>query len=176
MSLNRIKSHHKKIAIVGCAGSGKTTLALQLKEELNLPLYHLDQYYWKSGWERVGLETFVEIHDSLCEQDEWIIEGSYVKCFYKRAMYADVIIFLDAPRYKCLWYVIKRSVFNFGKVIPGNSENCKQQIFSLKFLAFLKWVWNFNNRYRHMILYTLDELKDTKQIYILKLPKETLFQ
>lgn len=38
------QTHHKKIVIVGNAGSGKTTLAFQLQNKLNLPLYHLDQY------------------------------------------------------------------------------------------------------------------------------------
>ena len=48
-----LQPHHKKIAIIGCAGSGKTTLAFLL-QKLNLPIYHLDQYYWKPNWERSG--------------------------------------------------------------------------------------------------------------------------
>lgn len=35
-----------KIAIIGCPGSGKSTIAKKLHERLNIPLYHLDQYYW----------------------------------------------------------------------------------------------------------------------------------
>lgn len=71
-----LKPHHKKIAIIGCAGSGKTTLAFKLKKKLNLPLYHLDQYYWKPGWGRCDFEIFRKTYDLLCEQDAWIIEGS----------------------------------------------------------------------------------------------------
>lgn len=169
-----IKPHHKKIAIVGCGGSGKTTLAFKLQEHLNLPLHHLDQYYWKPGWQRPELEDFAQAHSDLCAQDAWIIEGSYYRFFYERAKQADVIIFLDVPRYKCLWYVLKRSVLNLGKVIPGNPSGCKQQVFNGAFLQFLFWIWNFNKRYKSMVFDTLDECQgeDNKQIYILKSFKE----
>ena len=43
----------KKIAVIGCPGSGKTYLTFKLYEKLQLPIIHLDQYAWKPGWERV---------------------------------------------------------------------------------------------------------------------------
>jgi adenylate kinase family enzyme len=167
-----IKPHHKKITIIGCAGSGKTTVALQLKEKLKLPLYHLDQYYWKPGWQRVGLEAFTEIHDALCKQDQWIIEGSYIKLLPQRARHADVIIFLDVPRYKCLWYVLKRSALNLGKVLPGSSQGCRQRLLSIEFVKFLKWVWDFNKRYRKTILDIMNQFQNTKTVHTLKSPQE----
>ncbi len=91
-------NHYKRIAIVDCAGSGKITLALKLKKELNLPLYHLDEYYWLPGWQRVDFDLFSEAHDKLCDTDTWIIEGSYVRTFFYRALKADLIIYLDVPR------------------------------------------------------------------------------
>lgn len=167
-----IQPHHKKIAIIGCAGSGKTTLAFHLKEKLDLPLYHLDQYYWKPDWVRSEFETFAKIHTELCEQPAWIIEGSYYRLFYERACYADVIIFLDVPRYKCMWYVLKRSVVHWGKIVPGSPKDCKQQLFSFKFLEFLHWIWTFNKRYRAAVMRELTEFHYEKQIYILKSLKE----
>ena len=158
--------------IVGCAGSGKTTLAFKLQEKMKLPLIHLDQYYWKPNWQRSNLDDFTQAHDKLCLQDRWIMEGSYMKLLGRRASQADVIIFLDVPRYICLWRVIKRSVCNFGKVIPGNPQDCPQQLFSFEFLQFLKWIWNFNRRYKTMILDLLEECKDSKKIYILRCSKE----
>ncbi len=163
-----ITSQHKKIAIIGCAGSGKTTLAFKLKDQLGLPLYHLDQYYWKAGWQRVDLQVFEDAHAQLCNQSEWLMEGVYLKFLPYRAARADVIIFLDVPRYKCLWYVIKRAVLNLGKELPGSSHNCKQRIFDREFMRLLKWIWNFNKRYGPQITETLGAYKSTKQIIILK--------
>ena len=167
-----IQFHHKKIAIIGCAGSGKTTLAFHLKEKFNLPLYHLDQYHWKPGWERTEEETFSKIHTELCTQPEWIIEGLYYRHFYERACHADVIIFLDVPRYNCVWNVLKRTAFNTGKIIPGSPRDCKQQFFSFKFLEFLYWIWTFNKRYKAAVVRELTEVHHEKQIYILKSLKE----
>src|SRR3990167_3694141 len=154
---------YKKIAIVGCAGSGKTTLALKLKEQLQLPLYHLDLYYWLPGWKRVGLDKFTEIHNKLCDQKEWIIEGSYIKVLDYRVMQADVIIFLDLPRHQCLFNVFKRLILNPGKVMADSPENCPQR-FNLE---FIRWVWDFNKRYRQMILNILNN-QSNKKIHIFR--------
>src|SRR5262245_29450678 len=42
----------KRIALVGCPGAGKTVLAKKLGGELDLPVIHLDSYYWGDGWTR----------------------------------------------------------------------------------------------------------------------------
>ncbi len=40
----------QRIAILGCSGGGKSTLARALGEALDLPVVHLDQLYWLPGW------------------------------------------------------------------------------------------------------------------------------
>ncbi len=169
-----IQKHHTKIAIIGNAGSGKTTLSFLLHKKLNIPLYHLDQFYWLPNWERIGMEKFTRIHSGLCTEKKWIIEGPYLKTFSERALHADVIIFLDIPRFTCLWRVVKRAYLYHGTVRPGSPAACKEQVLNLKFVSFLKWVWNFNNRYRDEIITIMndDQYKHTKQIYILKSPDE----
>jgi len=159
-----ITSNEKKIAIIGCAGSGKTTLALQLKDKLNLPLYHLDQYYWKPHWQRAPYEEFYEAHNTLCEQDQWIIEGSYIRVIFPRVFHADVIIFLDLPRYRCMWHVFKRWILNYGKVMPDSPENCPQKLD----WEFIQWIWRFNKTKRDIVLHALATFKDEKLIYIFK--------
>ena len=55
----------KKIAIIGNAGSGKSTLAYKLQQKLNLPIYHLDQYYWKPNWGRTDPDEYKIVHNNL---------------------------------------------------------------------------------------------------------------
>lgn len=161
-----------RIALIGNAGSGKTTLGFQLHEKLHIPLYHLDQYYWNPGWQRVDADTFTKTHHDLCDKESWIIDGVGQRVMQYRLERADVIIFLDIPTYVCLWRVIKRSLFSLGKVTPGNPEGCKQQLFTLKFLDFLRWVSNFNKNYRPGTMAMLNEIKNQKQVHVVKSTKE----
>jgi adenylate kinase family enzyme len=79
-----------------------------------------------------------------------------------RFLYADTIIFLDIPRFRCLWRVIKRTFLHYGKTIPGNPKECPQK----HTFEFLKWIWNYNKRYRESTLDSLENLRDKKNIYI----------
>lgn len=162
----------KKIAIIGNAGSGKTTLAFALHNALKLPLYHLDQYYWLPDWQRIGLEKFTALHTELCNKESWIIEGSYHKLLSERAKRADVIIFLDRPRSLCILRVLKRALLNWGSTVPGDPAGCKQELFTYRFFEFLRWVWNFNTRNEALIMHILNNFKDTKKVYILKSSQE----
>jgi adenylate kinase family enzyme len=164
---------YKKIAIIGNAGSGKTTLAMHLHKRLQLPLHHLDQYYWLPGWQRMDYEQFRDIHTKLCEQEAWIIEGSNLKVVYERMLHADVIIFLDMPRSVCLGRVLKRTIAHLGRSVPGTPDHCKQHIFSHNFVQFLKWVWRFNGHSRRLIMHFLENdcVHESKRVVVLKSPQ-----
>jgi adenylate kinase family enzyme len=174
MTLNfRLKNmKNKKIAVIGCSGSGKTYLTLKLAKKLQLPIYHLDQYAWKPNWQRVDIEALKKIHHELCKKDAWIMEGIYFRLLHERVQAADIIIFLDMSRSVCLWNVIKRSWFNSAKVIEGNPQACVQNIFSFKFLEFLQWIWNFDLKHRSDILHTLQEFEQSKQVYVIQSRQE----
>lgn len=92
----------KKIMIIGCGGSGKTTLAKQLSQELNLPLFHLDNYFWQPGWQEAPYDEFIEKQYELIMKDSWIIDGNYTRSLSIRLREADTIIFLDISRWRCL--------------------------------------------------------------------------
>ncbi|MBO6240045.1 MAG: hypothetical protein J6O61_04275 [Butyrivibrio sp.] len=38
----------KKIIVVGCSGSGKSIFAGSLHDVTGLPIYHLDNLFWKA--------------------------------------------------------------------------------------------------------------------------------
>lgn len=154
-----------KIAIIGNAGSGKSELGLKLHRILGIPLYHLDQYFWKPHWQEPDPAEFEHIHHQLCDQKAWIIEGVATKLFEYRVKKADIVIFLDIPIYLCFYRVLKRMLLNFGNVIPSSAKECPQRIPSLK---FLKFIWNFNSERKPIIEALLHKYKDTKQIFVIK--------
>jgi hypothetical protein len=97
-----------KIAIIGPAGAGKTTLALELESKLQLKVIHLDRIFWKRNWISKSGDTRIEIMDHLVMESQWIIEGSYINSSESRLNAADTIIFLDTSLLICLLRIIKR--------------------------------------------------------------------
>lgn len=154
-----------KIAIIGNSGSGKSTLGFELNKLLNIPLYHLDQYYWKPGWEEPDYYEFTQIHNNLCDQDNWIIEGMNTRILEYRFLAADIIIFLDIPTYKSLFRVLKRVITNLGKVTFAGPKGCPEKIPDLK---FLKFILTFRKKRKPKINFLLECYKTKKQIFIIK--------
>lgn len=154
-----------KIAIIGNSGSGKSTLGVKLSKALNIPLYHLDQYYWQPGWQEPDYFEFTQIHNDLCDQENWIIEGMNCRILEYRFLSANIIIFLDIPAYKCLYRVIKRSLMNFGKVRTSSAKGCPEKIPDLK---FLKFILTFSKMRKPKIDFLLQYYTDGKKIFVLK--------
>ena len=154
-----------RIAIVGNPGSGKSTLAIKLHEILNISVYHLDQHYWKPGWQRPDPQEFAEIHKQLCDKEEWIIEGCGIRLFEYRTQKADIIIFLDIPLYVALYRVYKRALTGLGTIRATSAKGCPERMPDFQ---FLKYIWNFNKKHKPQIEAILEKCKNQKKIFIVK--------
>jgi adenylate kinase family enzyme len=158
----------KRIAIFGCAGSGKSTLAFKLHHKLNLPLYHLDQFYWKPNWQMPDFNEFRKTHDELCERENWIIEGMYTRALMHRLDRADIIIYLDMPRWLCMYQTLKRLVWHYGRLTPSSAQECPERFD----VAFLKWIWNYRKRFHPTIMSMIDMCDQDKKVYTLTSRKD----
>ncbi|WP_339411044.1 AAA family ATPase [Pseudomonas sp. EA_35y_Pfl2_R5] len=139
----------QRIVILGNAGSGKSTLARSLGKSLSLPVVHLDTLFWEPGWVEPDATQFRERVRDAVATDTWICEGNYARrTFDLRLPNADLIIWLDTPRLTCLRRVIVRSALNRPR--PDLPAGCREQ-FDRAFLAFIKFVWQFDHGYRQGI-------------------------
>lgn len=158
----------KKIVIIGSGGSGKSTLARKLGERLGIPVYHLDQLFWKPNWIGVPREEQVRIQNELVLEEEWICDGNYSGTMAIRLQAADTVVFLDLPRTLCAYRAFKRSIQYRNRTRPDMGEGCEERIS----LEFYKWIWEYPKKKRPAILKKLSELESEKEIYILSSSKE----
>lgn len=162
----------KRIVIIGSSGSGKSTLARQLGETLQLPVIHLDKYFWHPGWVGTPPQDWTEKVRQLTTAESWIIDGNYRGTLNIRLQKADTVIFLDLPRWLCTWRATKRRFQYWHRQRPDIAEGCQEKVFDPTFPRFIKWVWNYPNRARPNILKSLKSLPADKQFIWLKTNQE----
>jgi adenylate kinase family enzyme len=112
----------ERIVVIGCGGSGKTTLSNQLGDRLGLPVFHIDGVYWRDvpalGRVESTPEEWANSHRSLIAQRRWVIDGMKLGTLPERFQAADTAIFLDLPTRICLWGVASRRLRSRTSVRP----------------------------------------------------------
>ena len=92
----------KKIIVIGCPGSGKTTFAKKLQEKTGLPLFHLDAIWHRPDRTHITREEFDARLAEIFALEEWIIDGNYSRTVEKRIEECDTVFFFDLPTEVCL--------------------------------------------------------------------------
>lgn len=152
----------ERILIIGCGGAGKSTLARQMGEILNLPVVHLDKLFWHPGWVESTKEEIDEKIMAEMAKPQWIMDGNYNRTLPQRVKYCDTIIYLDFSRMACLLGVFKRVITTYGTVRSDMGEGCPERFD----WDFLKWVWNFNKEKRESYYRLLNETEGVETIVL----------
>ena len=152
----------QRILIIGCGGAGKSTLARALGEKTGLPVVHLDSLFWEPGWVESSREVFDARLMAELEKPAWIIDGNYARTLPVRLQKCDTVIYLDFPRWLCIFGVLKRVLTTYGTVRPDMPEGCPERFD----WEFLKWVWNFNARNREKMFAQLQTLPPERLILL----------
>ena len=92
----------KKIIVIGCPGSGKSTFSKKLHKITEIPLFHLDMLYWNEDKTVVEKEIFLERLSEILQKDAYIIDGNYASTMEMRISSGDTVFFLDYPTDICL--------------------------------------------------------------------------
>ncbi len=133
----------KRILVVGPSGAGKSTLTRAIGAKLAIPVVHLDAINWNPGWVQSETNSFRQRLAEQIKGDAWVVDGNYSAHLDLRLPRAEVVIWLDLPRYIYFPRALWRSLRNYGRerddVGPGNPER-----FDLSF--FRDWVWTYKTR------------------------------
>jgi adenylate kinase family enzyme len=102
----------KKIIVIGCPGSGKTTFAKKLGKAMGLPIYHLDAIWHKPDKTHIPREEFDLRQEEIFATEAWIIDGNYRRTVETRVNACDTVILFDLPTEVC----IEGAIARIGKV------------------------------------------------------------
>ena len=98
----------KKIIVIGCPGSGKTTFAEKLHQAIGLPLIYLDAIWHRPDKTHISREEFDARLGEILSTDAWIIDGNYSRTVEGRIDAADTVILFDLPTEACIDGAIAR--------------------------------------------------------------------
>lgn len=149
----------KKVIVIGCPGSGKSTLSKKLHRKTGLPLYHLDLLRWNADQTMVEKRVFLERLSNVLKQDAWIIDGNYGSTMEPRMQACDTVIFLDYPLDVCLDGISKRS----GKPRSDMPWTEPEQ-YDREFIGFIR---NYSSQSRPQVMRLLEKYAD-RNIIIFK--------
>lgn len=154
----------KKIIIIGCPGSGKTTFAEKLQMVTNLPLYYLDAIWHKPDRTHISREEYDRKLSEIFQTEEWIIDGNYSRTIEERIQKSDTIFLFDLPTDVCLQGAMER----LGKErydVPWIDTELDSN--------FKKQIEEFSDKVLPRIYELLTKYNDGRQVVIFKSRIET---
>ena len=149
----------KKIIVIGCPGSGKTTFAQKLRDKTGLPLYYLDAIWHKPDRTHIAREEFDARLSEIIALDSWIIDGNYSRTIESRLSACDTVFLFDLPVMVCLEGAVSRLGKKRYDMLWIDTEldpNLKREI------------EEFQNKNLSAIYALIDKYKDGKTVVIFK--------
>jgi adenylate kinase family enzyme len=136
----------RRIAVVGVAGSGKSTFAAALAARLGRPRIDMDALHWLPNWVMVDLDLFRARVAEAAAGEAWVTDGNYGKardCLWPRA---EAIVWLDYH-----WTVIAPRLIGreIGLILSGREiHNGNRVTFRSQFLSRDSVILFALNQYR----------------------------
>jgi adenylate kinase family enzyme len=150
------------IAIIGCGGSGKTTIGRKMGELLEVKVTHLDVLYYDDEWNTLPAEKFAAIQEELVAEPKWVIDGNFNSSLPIRLRRADIVVFLDLPAITCLWGIAQRRLKNRGV------QNDATGVYDRITWGFIKYVWKYRTDMAPRVRANIDEHAGHADVHILR--------
>ena len=153
----------KKIIVIGCPGSGKTTFSEKLKEKTGLPLFYLDAIWHRADRTHITRDEFDVRLSEILAFDSYIIDGNYSRTVERRISACDTVFLFDLPTEVCLDGAISRI---------GKARNDMPWIDRELDEGLKKEIEEFREKNLPAIYELLDKYKDGKTVVVFQTREE----
>jgi len=159
-----------RIAVIGNAAGGKSTMCTKLGATLGLEVYPLDLLQWKPGGIPTPLDEFTEKHNELIRKDHWIIDGwGSWESIELRFAAADTIILIDHGLPVHYWWLFKRQA---PHIILPRLSFAEKRLLLLETWKLGKAMWQVHWHERQKLIKVLDSHREVKRIIQIGSPEE----
>ena len=145
----------KRVIVIGCPGSGKSTFSRELHNRTGIPLHHLDMMYWNADKTTVEKSVFLDRLSDVLDDNEWIIDGNYASTMELRLRACDTVIFLDYSLDVCLDGI---------KARRGKPRGDMPWIETEEDAEFIEFIKSYNDQQRPKVLKLLEKYSNKKII------------
>lgn len=153
----------KKIIVIGCSGSGKTTFAERLRDKIGLPLVYLDAIWHKPDRTHISREDFDARLGEILALDRWIIDGNYSRTLERRIEACDTVIWFDLPTEVCLEGVRERR---------GKPRIDMPWVETEEDPEFIELIKKYNDEQRPKVLSLLEKYRSGREIIVFRSRRE----
>lgn len=142
----------RRIAVVGPAGSGKTTLGRELADLLGVPFVELDALHHLPAWQPIATDEFRRIVSERAAAERWVIDGNYGSKVQDIVLAsADTVVWLDLPRRTVMRSIIQRTLgrIMLGRELwNGNRERLRNLFDRRPEENIILWAWTSHSPLR----------------------------
>jgi adenylate kinase family enzyme len=149
----------KKVIVIGCPGSGKTTFAEKLRDKTGLELFYLDAIWHKPDRTHVSREQYDTRLAEILAKESWIIDGNYSRTIEPRLAACDTVFLFDLPVEVCL---------------QGATDRLGKERYDLPWIdteldpTFVQEILNFPTQNLPAIYALIDKYQNGKTVVIFK--------
>jgi adenylate kinase family enzyme len=152
---SRVSSHERRIAIIGNAGGGKSTLARELARRYGIERHSLDDVQWLPDWKPAPLDVVARHHRAWLSRPSWVIDGwGAWDLIEERFACADTIIVIDLPLVQHYWRSLRRLLqARRGASREWPPEGCDPRGITLE---LMRVIWRVHSQWRPRLLRLLE--------------------
>ncbi|MEU2408247.1 topology modulation protein [Streptomyces rubiginosohelvolus] len=156
----------RKVAIVGCGGSGKSHVARELGRILDAPVTHLDAAFYDDEWNALPTDKFTDVQRELVAQPRWVIDGNYNSTLQVRLEACDTVVLMDVSTGAALYGIFSRQL-RHGAGHKGNGVHNRIH------WGVIKYVATYRRKMRPRVMAKIEEFGSGTDVVLLANRRQT---